>query len=912
MPICKFGLSYEKSKNGMAKLTFILDDGQEIVVPVDEMITIGRRDGHDVVVDDMRVSGDHAEVRRSGEDFLVRDTGSKGGTYVNEVRVDELRLHDGDKLRFGPLRAVFDAEASGSGEIEPVTTSTKRKAKATTKRAAKKISSTAKSPVKTAISRSKAAAASVVAPPVPVAPPPMPVMDLESGKAELAVLQASVSDLRTEIQALINQRTELQVGLSEEQGRLQGAKQELTAVEARLRDANRELQAKTERVAHLLADEQRLAHLEGALQSVEGKHGEWMAAINAMVAEYEMKNGEVQRLTAASEAALRELEAVTSHKKEALDHLEHLGKERELVLKERESAEARLIELRKTVAESEQRAQEVQGIVHVREDQLRTAEKKLEQMEQRRLELERHVAELSTTEQKLATAANQLKVTEEQHAELGKALEALSAKKGQHQAELDSIVRSIGEQTRSHEETQALVAQAKARLAEQEQVLLAHQAKAEASQKQLETARGEAESALAAVRAEHADELKRLEESRLKREDLDRQIKELAAVEDKLHQTRIVLQKVEGQRTETESWLRVLEEKKAFVQTGIDALAAEEGTSKGRLEVLRGREKDLRLALDELSQREQEERGRFEEIRRLSVEAEKEHAAQSESLKRSIDLTRRELGDLELKLAPLREWKDAMDKRYEKLASLPEDSAEARELWREIEAEKANLRTLISADAGQTRGITLSEAVLRGLTKGEGTREEVVAAVPEATTPKAAGKPGKLHAPASFNDGDSPSERANVGQTGTGAMLSGTGQEMALKGRLSKLRESVQREATRLEFLRQERAREEARGRTGTVAGEALMKEQERQLDTKVRREEEKLATLQRKLEMAEMEEEKRRDKITEMERKLAELKVDIAEAERDRSDARHKMEIAHAELKSLEDAAERLKKMGE
>jgi hypothetical protein len=270
---------------------------------------------------------------------------------------------------------------------------------------------------------------------------------------------------------------------------------------------------------------------------------------------------------------------------------------------------------------------------------------------------------------------------------------------------------------------------------------------------------------------------------------------------------------------------------------------------------------------------------------------------------------------MELKLAPLREWKEAMDKRYTRLASLPEDSAEARELFKEIEAEKDALRNLISVpSSGGTPSVSLDESVLRGIGPAQ---EDAVNAANEwkalsASSGKDAGKKGKLHAPEEIFDAETPQERAHVGTTGTGAMLSGTGQEMALKARLTRIRESVQREAARLEFLRQERAREETRGKGGTTTGDAMLREQERQLENKVRREEEKLAAMERKLENVCMEEEKRRERIAEMEHKLSELKADIAEHERNRSDALHAAELARKELSSLEETAERLRTMGE
>src|SRR5258707_1077696 len=129
---------------------------------------------------------------------------------------------------------------------------------------------------------------------------------------------------------------------------------------------------------------------------------------------------------------------------------------------------------------------------------------------------------------------------------------------------------------------------------------------------------------------------------------------------------------------------------------------------------------------------------------------------------------------------------------------------------------------------------------------------------------------------------------------------------------LTRIRESVQREAARLEFLRQERAREETRGKAGTTAGDAMLKEQERQLENKVRREEEKLAAMERKLENVCMEEEKRRERIAEMEHKLSEVKADIAEDEGNRSDGLHAPELGRKELSSLEETAEGLRTMGD
>lgn len=880
----------------MAKLTFILDDGQEIQVPLGERVTIGRRDGHDVVIDDLRISSDHAEVRRSGADFLVRDLGSKGGTFLNDVRIEEHRLRDGDRLRFGPLRAVFDAEPSPSPEAEGPAPTRKTRAKAAKKTSKKTTSNPSPAAKAVAPTRAKKSA-SRAATTAPAVTPEVPATEPETPGP-------SGVDLTDELRQLTCQRDEILAALKADEDRLQGVTQELATVEARLREVSQELQLKTARVAQLLADEERLGHLQSALEVVEAKHAERSAAITALTADHDRCSAELGQLQTASAKATQDAEVASQQKREAQDQLKRLSDEHEAVTKGRDEAAARLAELRQAITEAEQRAAELNGHIQSRGEALREIEARVVGLEKSRSGLMTEIAGHESTLAKLQAAAAELESTRAAKTQIESDISTLSARYDEHQSRLGSIVQSISDHSRIHADAEEGVARMRERLAAEEKTLLAHQAAAQATRSQLETERVAADAALRALLDEHETETMRLDETHRKREEIERQIHELAAVEGKLHQTRIALQKVEGQRTETEALVMVLEEKKAFLHTTIDSLSADEGTTRGKLEVLRSREKDLRHSLEELSQREQSERKRFEEIRRLSTEAEKEHEAQTERFQSSIDLTRRELGDLELKLVPLREWKDAMDRRYEKLAALPEDSAEARALWGEIEGEKANLRKLITAGAGRTGDTALSDAVLLGLADSGVKRDSPSSA--------ASSKHGHLHAPISYQEGDSPEERANVGTTGTGAMLSGTGQEMALRARLSKLRESVQREATRLEFLRQERTRDEARARSASTGGEQLMREHDRQLEIKIRREEEKLATLMRKLEMASMEEERRRDKITDMERKLAELRTDITEAERERSGARHKMEIAHAELKSLEDAAERLKKMGE
>jgi pSer/pThr/pTyr-binding forkhead associated (FHA) protein len=77
---------------------------------------IGRRPGNGLVVCELGVSKQHAELRLSPAGrYSIIDLGSHNGTYVNGTRVDQAELTDGDTIGIGH-HATF--RFSG-GELRP-------------------------------------------------------------------------------------------------------------------------------------------------------------------------------------------------------------------------------------------------------------------------------------------------------------------------------------------------------------------------------------------------------------------------------------------------------------------------------------------------------------------------------------------------------------------------------------------------------------------------------------------------------------------------------------------------------------------------------------------------------------------------------------------------------------------------
>ncbi|HVV88613.1 MAG TPA: ATP-binding protein [Kofleriaceae bacterium] len=94
----------------------LVDLGSQRRYPIGERLTIGRAAGCDIVVDDAMVSRLHAEIVLDGRRWLVRDLGSRRGTFVGHRRVGVAALDDGAELLIGPSRLRFergDAEADG-------------------------------------------------------------------------------------------------------------------------------------------------------------------------------------------------------------------------------------------------------------------------------------------------------------------------------------------------------------------------------------------------------------------------------------------------------------------------------------------------------------------------------------------------------------------------------------------------------------------------------------------------------------------------------------------------------------------------------------------------------------------------------------------------------------------------------
>jgi hypothetical protein len=86
---------------------FLILEGQRHVNLLQPVISIGRAVDNDIIIEDSRVSRQHAQLRRRYDRYVLYDLGSTGGTEVNGYPVEECVLHSGDVISFAGVQVIY-------------------------------------------------------------------------------------------------------------------------------------------------------------------------------------------------------------------------------------------------------------------------------------------------------------------------------------------------------------------------------------------------------------------------------------------------------------------------------------------------------------------------------------------------------------------------------------------------------------------------------------------------------------------------------------------------------------------------------------------------------------------------------------------------------------------------------------
>ena len=72
-----------------------------------DALSIGRNPSHHLVIDNYAVSGNHAVIFKEGNRYILKDTNSKNGTFLNGLSINQADLKNGDIITIGKHTLVF-------------------------------------------------------------------------------------------------------------------------------------------------------------------------------------------------------------------------------------------------------------------------------------------------------------------------------------------------------------------------------------------------------------------------------------------------------------------------------------------------------------------------------------------------------------------------------------------------------------------------------------------------------------------------------------------------------------------------------------------------------------------------------------------------------------------------------------
>lgn len=75
---------------------------------------VGRKPDCEIHLDNLSVSGEHANIFSIGEDSFIQDLGSTNGTYVNGKKIAKHHLKNGDTVQIGKYTLAYMREVSES------------------------------------------------------------------------------------------------------------------------------------------------------------------------------------------------------------------------------------------------------------------------------------------------------------------------------------------------------------------------------------------------------------------------------------------------------------------------------------------------------------------------------------------------------------------------------------------------------------------------------------------------------------------------------------------------------------------------------------------------------------------------------------------------------------------------------
>src|SRR5215510_9477427 len=99
-----------ETNDAIPQNAFLIIEGVKVHPLKESVINVGRRFENHIIIDDPRVSREHAQLRAINGHFVLFDLSSTSGTFVNGQRASQTVLYSGDVISLAGVMLIFSQD----------------------------------------------------------------------------------------------------------------------------------------------------------------------------------------------------------------------------------------------------------------------------------------------------------------------------------------------------------------------------------------------------------------------------------------------------------------------------------------------------------------------------------------------------------------------------------------------------------------------------------------------------------------------------------------------------------------------------------------------------------------------------------------------------------------------------------
>lgn len=100
-------MAQEKNIEEIPDNAFLIVNGAQVFPLKKSIVTVGRMADNDLVIQEVRISRYHAQLRAVQGQFFLVDLQSTGGTSVNGEKIQKVQLYPGDVISFAGVPVIY-------------------------------------------------------------------------------------------------------------------------------------------------------------------------------------------------------------------------------------------------------------------------------------------------------------------------------------------------------------------------------------------------------------------------------------------------------------------------------------------------------------------------------------------------------------------------------------------------------------------------------------------------------------------------------------------------------------------------------------------------------------------------------------------------------------------------------------